>query len=109
MSDTKLKIYISDLRRTLYLMQLLRQSITDLNSQSVSPTLLKVNGKNIVNSINRFISDCQLKTNPETFAAVMTDLNSEQLKDMSLLIDTMSDVKNVGEITEILQQHKNAA
>lgn len=100
-------IFTSDLRRVLYLGQVYREALTWLKDDSICPTHMKVDINNGINAINRFILNCRSRTTPETFEAVMRELNSEELKDISLLLDFASGINNVGAVVDVLTEHLN--
>lgn len=47
------------------------------------------------------------KTTAATDEAVMRELSSEELKDVSLLIDFAASINNVGALVEVLQEQLN--
>lgn len=102
--STAEKCFVDDLRRSLYLMQIMKYTLTDFKQSSVMPTFMKVDCNNMLNSIARFFADCRDK-NPKTWDLVQQDLSREQLHDISLLLDFASNISNVGTLVEVLNEH----
>lgn len=101
------KMFISDLRRILYISQVYRSALDFMKQGALCPSYLKTDINNIQNSIKRMFLDMRAKTSPETYNAVMRELNSDELQDVSLLIDFAASINNVGALVEVLQEQLN--
>lgn len=97
--------FIPDLRRVLYVAEMLKTYMEWLRLSDI-PTYLKVDLNNVQSSLNRLYSDMQFKTSPETWAKVRSELSSEQINDLALLLDECVDVTPVSEITEVIRESK---
>lgn len=104
MNTTAEKMFINELRHSLYLMQIMKHTLTAFKESTVMPTFMRVDCNNMLNSIARFFSDCRFKS-PQLWELVQRDLNREQLHDINLLLDFASNISNVGELVQVLQEH----
>jgi hypothetical protein len=104
MNDLKVKIFASDLRRVLYLQQLLTMSLEDLKMQEITPSILKVDCNNQLAAIRRFRLDCDRGV--KTKSIIDADLGKEQLKDISILLDEVSDIEDIEQITQVIREAK---
>lgn len=101
-NEKQVKLFTQDLRRVLYMAQIFRYNLEWLKMGDLCPSFMKVDINNITNSINRLFADMMCKASRQTWEQVRCDLSREQLHDISLLLETVSNVKNVAEITEII-------
>lgn len=106
--DRKLKRFIADLRRILYLSEIYAFNLADFKEGDLCPTYLKVDIGNIQNSIKRLFTDMMHKSKPETWEKVKMELNREELHDINNLIDAVCGVSNVGEIVDVINAEKKA-
>lgn len=109
---TEAKQFAQDLRRNLFLVAIAHYNLTDF-LQSSPMSLPKMKGvkqgvKNVIREIDFMQKQIMLTTTPETWDAIKADLNSEYMHDLNLHIDCVMDVKNLAEITDILNEHKIA-
>jgi len=104
--STAEQMFIADLRRVLYLSQVYRDALKFMrDGELCKVTRLHIPINNVLSAIQRLFLEMRAKTTPETFDAVMRELNSDELKDISLLIDFAASINNVGEVVEVLQEH----
>ena len=103
MTDRKVKEFTLHLRRQLYLMKLLQYTNGCITEMSITPTFVKVGTGNLNNSIKRIMSDLQIKGDKGAWEAINEDLNKDQLHDISLLIDEVSNIDNVDAILEAVR------
>lgn len=108
-TDIQVKIFTQSIRRVLYLQQLLKYNIEDLKRLSVTPIVIKNNAHKMLNAINYSQSDMMCRSTSETWDAVRSDLNSDQLHDISLFLDTLADINNIEEIRLVIEEHKKQA
>lgn len=109
---TEAKQFAADLRRNLFLAAIAHYNLTDFLQSSVV-ALPKMKGvkqgiKNVIREIDFMQKQIMLTTIPETWDAIKADLNSEYMHDLNLHIDCVMDVKNLAQITDILNEHKIA-
>jgi hypothetical protein len=104
--DISIKIFTQSFRRVLYLQTLLKYNIEDLKRLSVTPSVIKDNAHRLLNAINYSQSDMMCRTTPANWDAVRSDLNSDQLHDISLFLDTIADIKNIEDIRQVIEEHK---
>ncbi len=106
--DIRVKNFVADLRRVLYLAKILLYNLEWLKNGELCPHYLKNDIKNIENSIKRMFSD-MMCNRPDTWEKVYMELNRDELHDLSMLMDCMYGVANVAEITGVIEQSKMAA
>lgn len=106
--EHKVNRFIADLRRTLYLLQILQYNMEDMRLSELCPSFIKMDVKGIENAIKRLTSDMYCK-DPLRFDVVKSDLKRDQLHDISLLIDWAHNINNVGEILAVLESLKEQA
>lgn len=95
-----------ELKRVLYVSQMLSTYSEWLQMDKVTPSWLKTDIQNLRNSIRRMLADIQQTSTPEQWELIRADLDSDQLADLSELIDVCSNVKNISAITEIIKESK---
>ncbi len=103
--DAKIKSFVVDIRRTLYLSKLFLYNLDWMKSSELCPTYMKGDISNITNSIHRLLNDMMCK-DPQRWEKVKIDLSKDKLYDLLLLIDCMADIDNIAEITEVIQSCK---
>lgn len=108
-NKTALQLFVTDLRRVLYLSQIYMYSLDWMKAGELCPSYLKNDIQNIQNSIKRMLNDMMCKSTPEMWERVSMELKKEELHDISLLIDSMYDVTNVGDIVKVIEESKMAA
>ena len=104
--ELKQKQFVQDLRRVLYLMQILKYNLEWLKMGDICPPLVKNGANGVFNSINHLMTNMRHVSSHQTWAAVQTDLNRDEVHDISLLLETVAGVKNVAEIVEIINNCK---
>lgn len=97
--------FVRDLRRVLWLAEIFKTAAETLRmnpgaSGDLCRPVLEVEEK-IDRLYNRLF-----KLSPQTWPAVFTDIKGDMPQDILLLIDTVSDVKNLPDIITILQESK---
>jgi hypothetical protein len=102
--NTAEKMFVADLRRVLYMSQVFKYSLEFMKQGELCPSHLKTGINNIQNAINRLFADMRAKTSKETYEAVMRELSSEELHDVSLLLDFAASIKNVGVVVGVLNE-----
>lgn len=93
-------------RRVLYVATILKYNLEWLKRDELCPSHVKVDISNIENSLRRMMSNIRDRSGPQTWEIVKNDLGGDQLHDISLLLDAVANVENVGEITKVINEHK---
>ncbi len=109
MTDLKLKSFTTELRRVLYLAQIFKCNLQWLKDGELTPSFMKQDANNVINAINRMLTDMMYKSTAETWERVKFELNKDELHDISLLLDSVMGVSNVAEIVEIINSEKMEA
>ena len=106
-NQTDINRFAEELKRVLYVAQMLTTYTEWLRMDKVSPSWLKVDLKNIQNSIARLYADVQrTASNEAEWNAIRADLDSDQLADLAELIDVCSNIKNLSGMVEIIKESK---
>ena len=105
MDNNQVKHFAASTRRILYLMQLLDYDFDSL-SELPLPSSIKINVKNIRNSMNRYRHEIAMKVPQERLKIVHNDIAKDQLHDISLIIHELADVVNTGKVLEDIQLRK---
>lgn len=96
----EIKIFTLDLRRVLYLMQILKYNLVSLKKDSVTPGFIKANCASTIDAIESF--KYNLNTNPSMSALIEEDLGKDQLHDIANLLDLVSNLKDVDQINKVI-------
>ena len=102
----EIKHFTTNLRRVLYLMQVLGYEMQSLKSQKVTPHFMKDGVTRVGNAVGKMLSDCMYQADAATWDAVKSDLTSEQLHDISRLLEWSAGVKNIGTVVDALMEIK---
>lgn len=105
-NETKVKNFTLDLRRVLYLQQILRYSLEGLKQNELCPSFLKNEANTVMNATRRLRDVMSDRTTVDNRRIVMDDLNNDRLHDIALHIDAIADIANIDRITEIINEHK---
>lgn len=103
----KIKSFAADLRRVLYVSQMLRTYVEWMRMDKNCPSWMKADLNNLTNSINRLHSDIHATAAPEHWEVIKSHLTSEQVNDLALLLDTCYDIVNISEITELIKDARS--
>ncbi len=106
MEEVNIKVFTTSLRRVLYIAQIFKYELEWLKGCDLTPSFMKQDINGINNSIGRMLSDMMCKSTIETWEKVKSELNKDELHDISLLLDAIMGVANVAEITEIINEAK---
>jgi len=106
MSDQQIKNFAKDLRRLLYLQQILGYSVQCMKDNPLTPSWLKVDIGNLNNSCRRLMADLADKGVGGHFKAIQEDVGADRLHDISLHIDAIADVVNIEALTGIITKYK---
>jgi len=107
--EEKLKMFVTDLRRALYLSKIYLYSLEWMKAGELCPSYLKQDISNIQNSINRMLNDMMARSTPEMWGKVFMEISKDDLHDLAGLIDCMYDVTNIAEITQVIESCKTQA
>lgn len=94
------------LRRILYLAVLFDYNVQELRDIPITPSHMKVELNNIFNSLNRFIKSCKFRTTVEVWEQINQDVSKDQLHDIAILIDEVSDVTDITGIIDAIRKVK---
>jgi len=83
---------------TLYTLQSMKQN-------GVTPQWLKVAINNQINCIKNLKSELSRRGSQESWDAIYEDISSDRLHDIALHVDFIAPVRNIAQITQILQDH----
>ncbi len=104
MTDIKTRLWAENARRVLNTLQLLRCFAKDFSENDLTDKrIVKLNAA-LISSLNFYLSELKKPMSAETWKAVKADLNSEKLKDISLLLDVGYEVDNTGELADLLHR-----
>lgn len=99
--------FVQSFRRVLYLQQILFYNIQDLTSLKVTPAKLKNCMLKVNAEIERSVRHASQMTDEKTWQAISEDLEDDRLHDLSMLLEIFSDVKNIGQVVDIITQNKH--
>ena len=102
---TQFEQFTTDLRRVLYLQQILRYSQEGLRTNPLTPPWMKAHINNSHNQMKAMRNDLMVRGKADTWDTICDDLNSDRLHDLALHLDFIAPVVNIAEITDILQEH----
>lgn len=102
---TQLEQFVTDLRRILYLQQILQYSQEGLKQNPLVPSWIKTHINNSHNQMKAMRNDLMVRGNAASWESIYDDINSDRLHDIALHMDFIAPVKNIAEITAILQEH----
>jgi hypothetical protein len=105
--DAELKGLAKDLRRLLYLNQAQTFTIQSILANPICQPILKDIIKKQINAMNYVKNEIKSRDKADTWQTIQDELNSDRMHDIALHIDFISDIANLAEITEILQEHYN--
>lgn len=106
--DIQIKEFTTSLRRIFYLSKILHYCVDDLKRMDITKqipnirSIMDIYGK----GINARVRDLMHQTDYETAKKIKCDLDSDQLHEISLFLDTISDIKNLEEIRNVIEYHK---
>ncbi len=103
---TPQQIFTQDLRRILYLSQILKWNVAAIKALPNCPSYLKADLNNLNNCIFRLFRQISISAkNPADWGKILVDLNNEDAKDISLMLDFCAGITNVGELVNVLEEH----
>jgi hypothetical protein len=103
--EQKINEFAKTLRRVLYLFQILEYNLDDLKTNSNSSPTINNEVRLFNYRIKALKSEIKYKVG-DNWKHVNQELNSDRLHDISLLLERISNVDNISEITEIINQNK---
>ena len=105
--DAELKGLAKDLRRLLYLNQAQTFTIQSILANPICQPVIKDIIKKQVNAMNFVKDEIKRRDHKDTWQPIQNELNSDRMHDIAVHIDFISDIANLADITEILQEHYN--
>jgi len=105
--DAELKGLAKDLRRLLYLNQAQTFTIQSIIANPICQPILKDIIKKQVNAMNYVRDEIKRRDHKDTWKPIQNELDSDRMHDIAVHIDFISDIANLAEITDILQEHYN--
>lgn len=100
---TNVELFTLDLRRILYLQEILMYSLDAMKSNPVTPPWLKYACNNNVNSMKHIKSELARRGSADSWQEIYEDISDDRLHDIALHIDFIAPVKNIAQITAIMQ------
>jgi Xaa-Pro aminopeptidase len=101
--EVEVKEFAKSLRNILYLAQILKYNIEWFKGLRVTPPNVKDAANRMLNGIKYFEGDCMTRGSRETWDAVKSDLSNDNLNEISLLLDTVSHIKNIEEVRLVIE------
>lgn len=98
--------FIVSLRRLLYIGQVYRVNADDMRMLEATPVYLKVHFLKIDEAIGRMFHDIKRRVTPAAWELAMQDLTGDEIHDINLMLDAVSNVVNLGEVVDIINQWK---
>jgi len=96
--------YKDIMRRTLFMMQMLKYEMESLEKLPICPKALRMDITNLHAGIRRFMADARDHAKfPEQWSVVAKELSSENLLECSLILDIISQVNHVEAIREAIE------
>jgi hypothetical protein len=105
--DAELKGLAKDLRRLLYLNQAQTFTIQSILENPICQPILKDIIKKQINAMNYVRDEIKRRDHKDTWKPIQNELDSDRMHDIAVHIDFISDIANLAEITDILQEHYN--
>jgi len=106
MTDPKLIDFTKDLRRRLYLMEILGFTDDSLLYNPITPEFMKQAIRNTKNNFKHLKGELMTRGRSDAWDTIKSDLNKDLMHDIAVHIDTIADVKNIAEITDIVERLK---
>ena len=102
---TQTEQFTTDLKRILYLQEILRYSQEAIKSNPVTPSWFKTHMNNSINGATAFKNALMVRSPNIKWDKVNSDLTDDRLHDLALHIDFIAPIRNIAEITEVLKEH----
>lgn len=100
------KEFALTLRRILYLAVIFDYNVQELRDNEITPSHVKHEMNGIYNALNRFIKSAKFRTTPEVWEQINQDVSKDQLHDIALLLDEVSEIENIDSIVGVIRQVK---
>jgi hypothetical protein len=97
--------FTTDLKRILYLQEILQYSQEAIKSNPLTPSWFKTHINNSINGATAFKNSLMVRSPNIKWDKVNSDLTDDRLHDLALHIDFIAPIRNIAEITEVLQNH----
>lgn len=102
---TPLENFTADMRRILYLQELLMFSLDGIRTNELCPAWYRTLAAGQMNNIRAMRQAQKVKDGGHYWKTIQTDLSSDRIHDLALHMDFISGINNVGEITKVLEEN----
>ena len=110
MSNQQLiKHFTIDLRRILYLNEITLYTLQSMKQNEVTPQWLKVAINNQINCVKNLKAELARRGSQESWDSIYEDITDDRMHDIALHMDFIAPVRNIAQITQILQEHAQSA
>lgn len=103
--DSLIKHFTIDLRRILYLNEITLYTLQSIKQNEVTPQWLKVAINNQINCIKNLKAELSRRGSQESWDSIYEDITDDRMHDIALHMDFIAPVRNIAQITSILQEH----
>jgi hypothetical protein len=103
--DSLIKHFTTDLRRLLYMNEITLFTLQSMKGNAVTPQWLKVAINNQINCIKNLKAELSRRGSQESWDAIYEDITDDRMHDIALHMDFIAPVRNIAQITSILQEH----
>lgn len=100
-----IKHFTIDLRRLLYMNEITLFTLQSMKQNGVTPQWLKVAINNQTNCIKNLKAELSRRGSKESWDSIYEDITDDRLHDIALHMDFIAPVRNIAQITQILQEH----
>ncbi len=103
--DALIKHFTTDLRRILYLNEITLYTLQSIKKNEVTPQWLKVAINNQNNCVKNLKAELSRRGSQESWDSIYEDITDDRMHDIALHMDFIAPVRNIAQITSILQEH----
>jgi hypothetical protein len=100
----EIKALANDMRRVLYMSKIIEVSAQGLSENAYCSQKIRKAISRLQNAMHLLTIEMKVEGSSESWQVIEEDYTSERIEDIGLLLDFISGVKNVAEVTNVLQE-----